>query len=50
MDVNMAFFNMKLKVEIHIDQSEGFVQEGKKHLVYKLKKILYGLKELPKAW
>lgn len=39
-----------LEVEIYIDRPEGFVQEGKEHLVCKLKKALYGLKQLLRAW
>lgn len=33
-----------------MDQPQGFAQEGKEHLVCKLKKALYGLKQSPRAW
>lgn len=50
MNVKMTFLNGILEVEIYMDQSEGFVQEEKEDLVCKLKKILYGLKQSPRAW
>ena len=31
-------------------QPESFVVEGKKHLVYRLKQSLYGLKQSPRCW
>ena len=37
MDVKTIFLNGVLKVEIYMDQPEGFVQERKKHLMCKLK-------------
>lgn len=37
-DVQMAFlFIFKLKEAISFDQSHGFLQQGKEHLIYKLK-------------
>jgi hypothetical protein len=50
MNVKTAFLNGVLEVVIYINQPEGFVQEGKKHLVCKLIKALYGLKQSPRAW
>ena len=44
MDVKILFFSVILEVESYMVQLEGFVQEGKEDLVYKFKKILYGLK------
>ena len=38
MDVKTMSFNKMLEVEIYMDQLEGFVDEGNKHLVCKLKK------------
>jgi len=50
MDVKTAFLNGKLEEEIYMDQPQGFAQEGKEHLVCKLKKALYGLKQSSRAW
>jgi len=33
-----------------MDQPKGFAQERKEHLVWKLKKTLYGLKQSPRAY
>jgi len=45
MNLKTIFLNGDLE-DIYIDQLEGFVQEGKKYLVCKLKKSLYRLKQL----
>jgi hypothetical protein len=50
MDVKTAFLNGDLEVVIYMDQPPGFVQEGQSHLVCKLKKTLYGLKQSSRAW
>ena len=44
-DVRMVSLNDELDVVIYIQQLEGFVQKGREHLVCKLKKSLYGLKQ-----
>ena len=31
-------------------QPEGFIAEGEEHLVCKLKRSLYGLKQSPRCW
>ncbi len=49
MDVKIAFFNGDLEEGIYMEQLEGFTHEGK-HLVCKLHKSLYGLKQSPRAW
>ncbi len=49
MDVKIAFLNGDLKEEIYMEQPEGFTQEGE-HLVCKLHKSFYGLKQFPRAW
>jgi hypothetical protein len=49
MDVKITFFNGDLQEEIYMEQLEGFTQEGE-HLVCKLHKSLYKLKQSPRAW
>jgi hypothetical protein len=49
MDVKTVFFNGDLEEEIYMEQPQGFTQEGE-HLVCKLHKSLYGLKQSPRAW
>ena len=44
MDVKTTFLHMDLKEEIYMKQPEGFMVKGKKELVCRLKKSLYGLK------
>ncbi len=49
MDVKTTFLNGDLEEEIYMEQPEGFTHEGE-HLVCKLHKSLYGLKQFPRAW
>ena len=50
MDVVTAFLNGKLEEEIYMQQPEGYVKPGEEHLVCKLEKSLYGLKQSPRCW
>ena len=50
MDVKTAFLHGDLEEEINIKQPKGFPVKGKKELVCKLKKYLYGLKQSPRMW
>jgi ATP-binding cassette subfamily B (MDR/TAP) protein 1 len=47
LDVKTAFLHDDLEEEIYMQQPEGFVKKGKEHLVCRLKKRLYGLKQVP---
>ena len=49
-DVTTAFLNGVLEEEIFMRQPEGFVGEGQEHLVCRLKRSLYGLKQSPRCW
>jgi hypothetical protein len=40
-----VFLNGDLQENVYIAQPEGFVVEGKEHMVCKLKKFIYELKE-----
>ena len=44
MDIKTAFLNGNLNECIYMQQSDGFIVEGQEHMVYKLKKSIYGLK------
>jgi len=50
MDVKTTFLHGDLKEDIYMKKPEGFVVKGKKELVCKLKKSLYGLKVSPRIW
>ncbi|KAI5335607.1 hypothetical protein L3X38_025740 [Prunus dulcis] len=50
MDVKTVFLNGELKEENFIRQPEGFAKEGKDHMVCKLGKAIYGLKQASKRW
>ena len=45
MDIKTAFLNGDLDEEVYMDQPEGFRVEGNEHVVCKLKKSIYGLKQ-----
>ena len=50
MDVKTTFLHMDLEEEIYMKQPKGFMVKGKKELVCRLKKSLYGLKQSPRLW
>jgi hypothetical protein len=49
MDVKSVFLNGVLKEEVYVRQPPGFASEKYPHRVYKLRNVLNGLKEAPKA-
>ncbi|KAL9249638.1 Copia protein-like protein [Drosera capensis] len=50
MDVKSAFLNGELEKEVYVTRLEGFKVQGQKHLVYRLSKPLYRLRQAPQAW
>ena len=50
MDVTTAFLNGTLEEEVYMKQPEGSVKKGEEHLVCRLKKSIYGLKQSSRCW
>ena len=50
LDVKTAFLYGDLDEEFYVQQPEGFIQPGEEHLVCRLHKPLYGLKQSPQKW
>ena len=50
MDVKTTFLNGKIEEEVYIEQPEGFETFDRESHVYRLKRALYGLKQVPRAW
>jgi hypothetical protein len=48
--VKTTFLHGDLEEEIYMKQPEVFVVKGKKDLVCKLKRSIYGLKQSPRMW
>jgi hypothetical protein len=49
-DVKSSFLNGELEKEVYIEQLEGFQLLENVDCVFKLKKVLFGLKQTPRAW
>ena len=50
MDVKSIFFNGIIKKEVHIELPPGFEDHQFSNHVYKLNRVLYSLKQAPRAW
>ena len=50
MDITTAFLNGDLNEEVFMKQPEGFISHGQEHLVCRLDRSIYGLKQSPRCW
>jgi len=50
MDVKTAFLIGILDESIFMRQPDGFIEKGKEHMLCKLKRSIYGLKQASRAW
>ncbi|XP_075098000.1 uncharacterized protein LOC142175314 [Nicotiana tabacum] len=50
MDIKTTFLNESLDECIYMAQPVGFIKSGNEHMLCKLKKSIYGLKQASRAW
>jgi hypothetical protein len=50
LDVKSAFLNGKLQKKNYVQQPPGYELKGEEDKIYRLYKVLYGLKQVPRAW
>ena len=49
-DVKTTFLNGNLEEEIYMMQPEGFITKNQEHMVCKLKRSIYELKQASRSW
>ena len=50
MNVKTAFLNGNLEEEVFVEKTPGFIDAFHPDHVYKLDKVMYGVKQAPRAW
>ena len=50
MNVKTTFLDGNLEEEIYMMQPEGFIAKNQEHMVCKLKRYIYGLKQASRSW
>ena len=50
MDVKTVFLNGSLEEDVYMEQPVRFIEEGKEHMVCRLKKSIYGLNQSSRQW
>ena len=50
MDVSTAFLHGQLTEEVYTRQLQDFIEESNEHLICRLKRSIYGLKQSPQCW
>ncbi|RDX62446.1 hypothetical protein CR513_59224, partial [Mucuna pruriens] len=50
LDVKVVFLHGTLSEDVYVEQSKGYEKKGSGHMVYKLHKAFYGLKQALQAW
>ena len=49
-DVKTAFLNGRLEEDIYMQQPNGFIQKGQEHMVCRLQRFIYVLKQASRSW
>ena len=49
-NVHTAFLNATLQEDVYVKQPTGYEKQGEEHLVCKLRKSIYGLKQSCRCW